>query len=112
MTGLPILLGDHRSPHATYIQGSQHYRDGFTPGDTGERIPSRLPVEVRSGVRRANSAHRNLQRAVQIEVRLARWLLMAQDRIQDDTLPLTHEFVSLMLAVRRKRPGAAALLGS
>ena len=37
---------------------------------------------------------------------------MAQDQIQDDTLPLTHEFVSLMLAVRRKRPGAAALLGS
>ena len=26
---------------------------------------------------------------------------MAHDRIQDDALPLTHEFVSLMLAVRR-----------
>jgi CRP-like cAMP-binding protein len=26
---------------------------------------------------------------------------MAQDRIQAETLPLTHEFLSLMLAVRR-----------
>ena len=43
-----------------------------------------------------------------MDVRLARWLLMAQDRIQDDTLPLTHEFLSLMLAVRR--PGVTDAL--
>jgi len=32
-----------------------------------------------------------------------RWrvVLMAHDRIGDDTLPLTHEFLSLMLGVRR-----------
>ena len=36
-----------------------------------------------------------------MDTRLARWLLMAHDRIGDDTLPLTHEFLSLMLAVRR-----------
>jgi CRP-like cAMP-binding protein len=33
---------------------------------------------------------------------------MAQDRIQDDILPLTHEFLSLMLAVRR--PGVTVAL--
>src|SRR5919206_865253 len=35
-----------------------------------------------------------------LDQRLARWLLMAQDRLGDD-LPLTHEFLSIILGVRR-----------
>jgi hypothetical protein len=36
-----------------------------------------------------------------LEQRLARWLLLARHRIGSDELPLTHEFLSMMLAVRR-----------
>lgn len=36
-----------------------------------------------------------------VEERLARWLLMVQDRIESDRLPLAHEFLSWMLSVRR-----------
>lgn len=43
----------------------------------------------------ACNAHHNLQE------RLARWLLMAHDRADSNTLPLTQEFLSMMLAVRR-----------
>jgi len=36
-----------------------------------------------------------------IEQRCARWLLMATERIQSDSIPMTHEFLSSMIGVRR-----------
>lgn len=42
----------------------------------------------------SNGAH-------ELDVRLARWLLMIHDRSPSDDLPVTHEFLSIMLAVRR-----------
>jgi CRP-like cAMP-binding protein len=43
-----------------------------------------------------------------IEERLARWLLHARDRYQADTLPLTQDFISMMLGVRRTTVSLAA----
>jgi CRP-like cAMP-binding protein len=40
--------------------------------------------------------------ADQIEQRLARWLLMCHDRTDGDTIDLTHDFLAVMLAVRRQ----------
>jgi CRP-like cAMP-binding protein len=114
MTGLPIVLGDHRSPHATYIQAA----------GTGQCIPS---TEFRKATKSRQSLRDALLKYVQafgvqtthtaicnaqsrMDIRLARWLLMAHDRIGDDVLPLTHEFLSLMLAVRR--PGVTDALNA
>lgn len=39
--------------------------------------------------------------SLSIKARLARWLLMCDDRTDGAEIPMTHEFLSLMLSVRR-----------
>ena len=43
-----------------------------------------------------------------VEERLARWIVMSQDRILADTLPLTQEFLAQMLGTRRSSVTVAA----
>jgi CRP-like cAMP-binding protein len=44
----------------------------------------------------------------EIEARLCRWLLTCEDRVGDHVLPLTHEFLGMMLGVQRTRVTTAA----
>jgi CRP-like cAMP-binding protein len=45
-----------------------------------------------------------------VEERLARWLLMSQDRIHSEKLPLTQEFLSQMLGTRRASVSVSAAI--
>src|SRR6266436_1095667 len=47
-------------------------------------------------------------RAHEVEERLARWLLMSQDRLGGDRIPLTQEFLAHMLGTRRASVTVAA----
>jgi CRP-like cAMP-binding protein len=105
MTGLPIVLGNHRSPHATYIQAPGM---GRCISAAELRKATQASLSLRDsllkfvqafGVQTTHTAICNAQS--RLDVRLARWLLMAHDRIGEDALPLTHEFLSIMLGVRR-----------
>jgi CRP-like cAMP-binding protein len=114
MTGLPIVLGNHRTPHATYVQAAG--KATCIPAKE-LREATRCSLSLRDsllkyvqafGVQTTHTAIANAHATT--NVRLARWLLMAHDRIGDDTLPLTHEFLSLMLGVRR--PGVTEALNA
>lgn len=105
MTGTAVVLGDDRSPHSTYVQVSGDGR--FMPvaalRTAMAQSPSLQAVLLKYvqafTVQTAHTAIANA-RATLIE-RLARWLLMAHDRVAGNVLNLTHEFLSLMMAVRR-----------
>jgi CRP-like cAMP-binding protein len=43
-----------------------------------------------------------------IEQRLARWLLMTQDRVDSGLLPITHDFLATMLGTDRPTVSLAA----
>jgi CRP-like cAMP-binding protein len=114
MTGLPIVLGNHRSPHATYVQaaGSAMCMPATELRSATQSSPSLRDALLKYvqafGVQTSHTAICNARST--LDIRLARWLLMAHDRIGDDTLPLTHEFLSLMLGVRR--PGVTDTLNA
>jgi CRP-like cAMP-binding protein len=105
VTGLSILLGTDSSPNSVYVQVAGQ----------GSRISA---ADFRSAIEQSDSLRAILLKYVQIfllqasqtalanarfkiEERLARWLLMADDRLDAPLIPLTHEFLSIMLGTRR-----------
>ncbi len=112
MTGLAVVLGCDRSENETYMQAAgkghcirvSHLREAIEQSPTLQRpllryVHAFLNQTTRTAV--ANGRSR-------VEERLARWLLMAHDRIDGDELPLTHEFLAMMLSVRR--PGVTVAI--
>ena len=104
--GLPVLLGDDRAPSSMYVQ---------VPG-RGLRMNARIFREQleQSGPMRAamlRYTHVFFNQVAQtaacahfhsLEQRCCRWLLMTHDRVlPSDTFLLTHEFLAMMLGVRR-----------
>lgn len=112
MSGTAVVLGDQRSPNEAYVQmaggahriSTRHMRDALKTSGTMRQLFQRYTQAFLVQV--AQTAFAN--GTANIEVRLARWLLMAQDRHDEAELPLTHEFIAVMLGVRR--PGVTDAL--
>ncbi len=112
--GLPLLVGYRTSPTRVVVQG-----DG-TAYRCGDETLALLLKQCPELERQLNRfAHRLAMQTTQIaacnrlhdvEERLARWILMTQDRIGSDgrPLPLTQEFLGQMLGTRRSSVTVAA----
>jgi CRP-like cAMP-binding protein len=105
MTGLPIVLSADRSPCDTFIEVEGEGQCISTPklrqamDESATILKCFLRYAHVFAVQTAYTALANARG--NIEERLARWLLMTHDRMDGDKLGLTHEFISLMLGVRR-----------
>ena len=108
----PVMLGLDRSPHDTFIQMAGEAlristRDLLAAAASSPTLPTLLLRYVHIlMVQTAQTAFSNA--AYTIEVRLARWLLMCRDRCEGDDMFVTHEFLSMMLGVRR--PGVTVAI--
>lgn len=105
LVDLTALLGAEASTHQAMMQvggGALRMRVAEAR-ETFQRLPhfrdrllryTRLMLTLISQTAVCNTLHT-------VEERLARWLLVCGRRLEADTLPLTHEFLSHMLGVRR-----------
>jgi CRP-like cAMP-binding protein len=105
MTGLGIIMGSDRTPNDTYMQaaGSGRRIAVAKLQDAMEKSASLQKTFLQwchtFVIQTGQTALTNARS--KIEDRLARWLLMAHDRLDSDQIELTHEFLSTMLGVRR-----------
>lgn len=114
MTGLALVLGADRSPQETYMQASGNGNQ-IAASDFVDVMKTHPTLQKHfllfAHVFAAQASSTALCNARnKMEERLARWLLMAQDRLGTDALPLTHEFLAVMLGVQR--PGVTIALNA
>lgn len=105
MVGLPVFLGVRQIPGVAMCQ---------VTGNALRMRAEDLQTQVSPGTALYDRLHRYTQalfnfisqsalcnRVHSIEQRCCRWLLLTRDRVDTDVFPLTHEFLSQMLGVRR-----------
>lgn len=105
LIGLPVFLGAERSPTKVFCQiageadrmTTRAFKEAIGRGETLAALTLRYTQAVLSQISQSAACnHLHL-----VEQRMARWLLMAQDRVEGHEVPLTQEFLAQMLGVRR-----------
>ena len=105
MVGMPMVLGIGVSAVRALVQGSGtamrmtavRFRAEFKKNIVLQQALFRYTHLLMAQVSQTAACNR----AHSMKQRCARWLLMSSDRIRSDVMPMTHEFLSSMLGVRR-----------
>ena len=111
-TGTPVAVGLSRSPLQAVVQitGDGFRIEAGALQNTLESAPRLQEILSRyaaiRGMQVAQTAACN--RLHDIGQRLARWLLMTQDRVDSGSLPITHDFLATMLGTDRPTVSLAA----
>lgn len=113
MTGVSLVMGVNDRPrHDTFIQvkgeghrlSAGHLREAMEASAALHQVLLQYVhafMTQMADTALANGRHK-------IEERLARWLLLADDRLDNHEIPLTHEFLGVMLGTAR--PGVTIAL--
>jgi len=112
MIGLPLLLGTESLPHRTFIQIPA---TGFRIRAAvlrlelakSEKLRHRTQVYLQAHLVQASQTA-GCNRLHEIAERLARWLLMCDDRTESDDLEITHQTLGDMLGAPRATVTLAA----
>lgn len=112
LLGTPAFFGFNRTPHRAVVQiagDSSRIRAPMLQ-NVLPSCPSLLRIAsqhaVLQGMQAAQSAACN--RLHGVEHRLARWLLLMYDRVDEDSLHITHDFLATMLGTDRPSVSLAA----
>ncbi len=105
LVGLPICLGDRDAPSSVYVQvpGTALGMEARVFRGELERNPALNLIMLRYAHAFFNQVAQSAACAHlhRVEQRCCRWLLMTRDRMPSDDFLLTHEFLGMMLGVRR-----------
>jgi CRP-like cAMP-binding protein len=114
MSEVATVMGTDHSPFEAYVQAvgisalrlpTRALTDGMIKSATMRlhllKYAQAMTIQLSSSIAAAGQT---------IDQRLARWLLMFHDRVEDDIVPLTHDLIAILLNVRR--PGVTEAIHS
>ncbi len=105
LVGLPVCLGDREAPSSVYVQvpGTGLMMDADIFRSELEHRPTLNLIMLRYSHAFFNQVAQSAACAHlhRVEQRCCRWLLMTRDRMPSGEFLLTHEFLGMMLGVRR-----------